>query len=151
MTDAARPPYVAVCGLPGSGNRIILQYLQRSGIRGMIIHGYPESLETLDHIVRGNPENQFYAIIPVRHPKHQLRSLDKPGTRVKDWHDHAWLGKTRSALCGRLAHHKIPVQFFSYEAFVQDPKAVMFYLYDFLGWDHRTKDFSDIFDGNKRP
>ena len=144
-----RTPLVAVCGLPGSGNRIILQYVQRSGLTGFIVHGYPDSLKKLDRAVEEG-EHDIFAVIPVRHPTFQLRSLDRPGTREDCWHDHAWLGKTRSALCGKLAQHEIPVQFFSYEAFVQDPLRVMSYLYSFIGISGE-RDFSDIFDGNARP
>jgi len=129
---------VYVCGLPGSGNRLMRDYCMCLSWSASLWHG--------DGRAGGGPPIKYpradiRCIIPVRHPGNRERSYTP--TRSED-------------LCGPVCRGRVlrwastvPTLLVSYEATCMDHEGVFRHICAFLGEAYRPCPF-EVYDGTRR-
>ena len=128
---------VLVCGLPGSGNRMIRDYVRSLGIRSAVWHGerYQDG-HPVKHLP-GCEGAKFYAIMPIRAAA--ARKLSH--------------GKSEEYLCYRpnvldwAARH--PFLILSYEGFCMDPETACKEIAQLIGEKYRPCPF-EVYGGTQR-
>lgn len=147
-------PFVFVCGLPSSGNRMILKALNLAGVDGYICHGAPikkgrgDIKKALRKILTTyyRPGKTF-AVMPVRDLFYHQKSYLY---RRKDWITEYATDELYENILSMVVFHRIPFRAVSYEAFVHNPKLNLLTLAEWIGLPIKEWDLSWITDENKK-
>jgi hypothetical protein len=150
---------VIVCGEPYSGNRMMMRALESLGCAATILHGIndlPRYTDFGSSLWRRNKErlswySPTHAVIPVRAISHREKSaliLDPHGA-VRD------MPRDLSIfdVCNLVIDYHLPCKMVSYEGFVEDPRACLIWLAEWMGIDAKvaeTVDTSWVFDANQK-
>lgn len=114
---------IVVCGLPGSGNRFLSEFLKHAGARTKIMHGNQDMTRQLvTEMGATDPDTYLRAVMPVRH--NPIR-LDKNEPRIPEMSD--WTARTIRV----LSYLQIPLRVVSYEAMFLYPES---FRRDLLEW-----------------
>lgn len=166
----ASGPCVLMCGLPGSGNGILMRCLAKNGVRsfqdhcdGAILAGGHPPTDGLEAIFKRAIDKGYdplvFVIVPVRAAVYQRASVrrrwDERGGYPPlkhlggDWVHWELICRRRLA---RFVHeHGLPLLLVSYEGFVQDPEATATVMLEFLGLDGKDPKLPEtIVDGNEK-
>lgn len=127
---AKREKHVYVCGMPGSGNRIIRDYCASLGLTSVIWHG--NKTERGKEPFRKDVD--IYIVVPLRNPEGRLKASTASESddvllwqqRVKDWYRHMPVSQRRTI---------------SYERLCKEPEAHFVALCSWLGVPYKPCPF----------
>lgn len=131
--------HVYICGLPGSGNRMVRDYCIHMGWPASLWHGDDRSGHGGPLIK--HPRADLRCIVPVRHPgaaRESYTPTSSPDLFGRECRSRvlAWAST-------------VPALLVSYEATCMDPEGVFKNICEFLGEEYQPCPF-EVYDGTRR-
>jgi hypothetical protein len=123
-------PFVLICGLPGSGNRMLKALIRAAGGESLVRHGNTGA----KFIVKAfeiHPDRPHYALIPVRF--WHAESASNPWAR-----DDRQKDECVSVVMRTLADLRIPTRMVSYESLFLYPDQARIDILTWVGLDPAT-------------